>query len=145
MKILNKQMENVLKASFYPVAKYVNARARDRFRKPLIAKYKEFIDERYEIAAFHAIKSPDEKPVIVEGSFTYEEGQEELADKLIEELYDKEITFDPEVTIGEVRHLIENSTIEFKPDMTEDIEAFLEMNKEVEKPVAKKAKSKNGK
>lgn len=123
MKLQKKYLEPILIAINYPINKFALCRRRDAVRDVLITEYKKYSAERKAIQEKFCIKDKDQKPVLNEfKNYTFTEKNEEKATKELEILVAEEIeivpNIEPRVTIGEVKNIVEQSTVAFEAGAT---------------------------
>lgn len=114
MKLHKKDFEPLIEAINYPIAKFVEARMRDRIMSKLMEEYKLVTDERTTICVSFCEKDKENKPIIENDNYKFTPENLKKANKEIETLWNEEITINTDVTIGQLKSLVEKSPLEFK-------------------------------
>lgn len=130
MKLQKKQLEPLLTVLNYPIKKFAEARKRDRF---LLEVNKEFnLVKKEERAIYEKFALKDKKGefISVNDRLQFQSKDVDKINKEREILLNEEIDIVSNLSIGEVRVLIENSTVEFGSGVTLNLDSFFEIKKD---------------
>jgi hypothetical protein len=127
MKLKKKQLKPLINALDYKINKFTESRKRDRFTKLIEIEDRVFENEKLVIIRKLCIKDKKGKPIEHEGGIYHFEGKNK--DTFIKEfdiLKNEEVNINTEMTLPELRVLVEKSTKEFGIGDTLELEFLYE-------------------